>query len=249
MTTEKKEKVIVFGIRAIIEAVDSNKSINKVFIQRGLNNKNGFELIKKLNSKSIEISYVPIEKLNRLTLKNHQGAVATISPIKFLNIEDLSELIESKQKELSVLILDQLSDVRNFGAIVRTAECSGVDCIIIQSSGSAPVNGDTIKTSSGAIFNVPICKVSHIKDAIFLLKQHEIKIYGASEKSETDLYQTNFGKKQAIIMGSEGKGLSNSVIKLCDSLIKIPLLGKIESLNVSVACGAILYELVRQKNY
>ena len=247
--TEKKEKVIVFGIRAIIEAVDSNKSINKVFIQRGLNNKNGFELIKKLNSKSIEISYVPIEKLNRLTPKNHQGAVATISPIKFLNIQDLSELIESKQKELSVLILDQLSDVRNFGAIVRTAECSGVDCIIIQSSGSAPVNGDTIKTSSGAIFNVPICKVSHIKDAIFLLKQHEIKIYGASEKSDTDLYQTNFGKKQAIIMGSEGKGLSNSVIKLCDSLIKIPLLGKIESLNVSVACGAILYELVRQKNY
>ncbi|RZP06053.1 MAG: 23S rRNA (guanosine(2251)-2'-O)-methyltransferase RlmB [Flavobacteriales bacterium] len=246
---DNKEKVIVFGIRAIIEAVDSNKSINKVFIQRGLNNKNGFELIKKLNSKSIEISYVPIEKLNRLTPKNHQGAVATISPIKFLNIQDLSELIESKQKELSVLILDQLSDVRNFGAIVRTAECSGVDCIIIQSSGSAPVNGDTIKTSSGAIFNVPICKVSHIKDAIFLLKQHEIKIYGASEKSETDLYQTNFGKKQAIIMGSEGKGLSNSVIKLCDSLIKIPLLGKIESLNVSVACGAILYELVRQKNY
>ena len=239
----------MFGIRAIIEAVDSNKSINKVFIQRGLNNKNGFELIKKLNSKSIEISYVPIEKLNRLTPKNHQGAVATISPIKFLNIQDLRELIESKQKELSVLILDQLSDVRNFGAIVRTAECSGVDCIIIQSSGSAPVNGDTIKTSSGAIFNVPICKVSHIKDAIFLLKQHEIKIYGASEKSETDLYQTNFGKKQAIIMGSEGKGLSNSVIKLCDSLIKIPLLGKIESLNVSVACGAILYELVRQKNY
>jgi 23S rRNA (guanosine2251-2'-O)-methyltransferase len=246
---EKKEKVIVFGIRAIMEAIDSNKSINKVFIQRGLNSKNGFELIKKLNSKSIEISYVPIEKLNRLTLKNHQGAVATISPIKFLNIQDLSELIESKQKELSILILDQLSDVRNFGGIVRTAECSGVDCIIIQSSGSAPVNGDTIKTSSGAIFNVPICKVSHIKDAIFLLKQHEIKIYGASEKSETDLYQTNFGKKQAIIMGSEGKGLSNSVIKLCDSLIKIPLLGKIESLNVSVACGAILYELVRQKNY
>jgi len=246
---DKKEKVIVFGIRAIIEAIDSNKSINKVFIQRGLNNKNGFELIKKLNSKSIEISYVPIEKLNRLTPKNHQGAVATISPIKFLNIQDLSEQIESKQKELSLLILDQLSDVRNFGAIVRTAECSGVDCIIIQSSGSAPVNGDTIKTSSGAIFNVPICKVPHIKDAIFLLKQHEIKIYGASEKSETDLYQTNFGKKQAIIMGSEGKGLSNSVIKLCDSLIKIPLLGKIESLNVSVACGAILYELVRQKNY
>ena len=155
----------------------------------------------------------------------------------------------SKSENLSILILDQLSDVRNFGAIVRTAECTGVDCIVIQSSGSAPVNGDTIKTSSGAIFNVPICKVSHIKDAIFLLKQHDIEVYGASEKSEKDIYETNFNNRQAIIMGSEGKGLSNSVINLCDHLIKIPLYGKIESLNVSVACGTILYEMVRQKNY
>ena len=239
----------IYGLRSVIEAIDSQETLSKVYLQRGLTGASSYELIKKLKKKSIEISYVPVEKLNRLTPKNHQGVVATISPIKFLSISDLSDLIESKPKSISLLILDQLSDVRNFGAIVRTAECAAIDCIVIQSSGSAPVNGDTIKTSSGAIFNVPICKVSHIKDAIFLLKQHDIKIFGASEKAENNIYQTEFGKSQAIIMGSEGKGLSSSVIKLCDELIRIPLLGKIESLNVSVACGTILYEMVRQKHH
>ena len=239
----------IYGLRSVIEAIDSQETLSKVYLQRGLTGASSYELIKKLKKKSIEISYVPVEKLNRLTPKNHQGVVATISPINFLSISDLSELIESKPKSISLLILDQLSDVRNFGAIVRTAECTAIDCIIIQSSGSAPVNGDTIKTSSGAIFNVPICKVSHIKDAIFLLKQHDIKIFGASEKAEKNIFETKFGESQAIVMGSEGKGLSGSVIKLCDQLIRIPLHGKIESLNVSVACGTILYEMIRQKKY
>ena len=239
----------IYGLRSVIEAIDSQETLSKVYLQRGLTGASSYELIKKLKKKSIEISYVPVEKLNRLTPKNHQGVVATISPIKFLSISDLSDLIESKPKSISLLILDQLSDVRNFGAIVRTAECTAIDCVVIQSSCSAPVNGDTIKTSSGAIFNVPICKVPHIKDAIFLIKQHDIKIFGASEKAENNIYQTQFGKSQAIIMGSEGKGLSSSVIKLCDELIRIPLLGKIESLNVSVACGTILYEVVRQKHH
>ena len=239
----------IYGLRSVIEAIDSQETLSKVYLQRGLTGASSYELIKKLKKKSIEISYVPVEKLNRLTPKNHQGVVATISPIKFLSISDLSDLIESKPKSISLLILDQLSDVRNFGAIVRTAECTAIDCIVIQSSGSAPVNGDTIKTSSGAIFNVPICKVPHIKDAIFLIKQHDIKIFGASEKAENNIYQTQFGNAQAIIMGSEGKGLSSSVIKLCDELIRIPLHGKIESLNVSVACGTILYEIIRQKHY
>jgi len=239
----------IYGLRSVIEAIDSQETLSKVYLQRGLTGANSYELIKKLKKKSIEISYVPVEKLNRLTPKNHQGVVATISPINFLSISDLSNLIESKPKSISLLILDQLSDVRNFGAIVRTAECAAIDCIIIQSSGSAPVNGDTIKTSSGAVFNVPICNVSHIKDAIFLLKQHDIKIFGASEKAEKNIFETKFGKSQAIVMGSEGKGLSSSVIKLCDQLIRIPLHGKIESLNVSVACGTILYEMIRQKKY
>jgi len=245
----EKEQTLIYGIRSVKEAIESEKSLNRVYLQRGLKGASAFDLIKTLNRKDIEISYVPIEKLNRFTLKNHQGVVATISPIKFLNIDDLSEIVEKKKESAVILILDQLSDVRNFGAIVRTAECSGVDCIVIQSSGSAPVNGDTIKTSSGAVFNVPICKVSHIKDAIFLLKQFDIKIFGASEKADKNIYQVKFKGAQGIIMGSEDKGLSSSVINLCDELIKIPLLGKIESLNVSVACGTILYEIVRQKGY
>jgi len=239
----------IFGLRPIIEAITAGQEIDTLFIQKGLKGDIFPELWELVKKHRVNYKHVPVEKLNRLTRKNHQGVFAFVSPITFHRTENVIPQLFEEGKVPLFLILDRVTDVRNFGAIVRTAECSGIDCIIIQSSGSAPVNGDTIKTSSGAIFNVPICKVSHIKDAIFLLKQHEIKIYGASEKSETDLYQTNFGKKQAIIMGSEGKGLSNSVIKLCDSLIKIPLLGKIESLNVSVACGAILYELVRQKNY
>ena len=244
-----KEQTLIFGIRSVKEAIDSNKSLNRVYIQRGLKGVSAFDLIKTLHKKNIEISYVPIEKLNRFTIKNHQGVVATIAPIKFLDLDELNELIESKENSVSLLILDQLSDVRNFGAIVRTAECTGVDCIIIQSSGSAPVNGDAIKTSSGAVFNVPICKVSHIKDAIFLLKQMNVKIYGASEKADNNIFQTKFKNSQALIMGSEGKGLSNAVINLCDELVKIPLEGKIESLNVSVACGTILYEILRQKKF
>ncbi len=244
-----KEQTLIYGIRSVKEAIESEKSLNRVYIQRGLKGASAFDLIKTLNKKEIEISYVPIEKLNRFTVKNHQGVVATIAPIKFLAIDQLSKIVEKKKDSCQILILDQISDVRNFGAIVRTAECSGVDCIIIQSSGSAPVNGDTIKTSSGAVFNVPICKVSHIKDAIFLLKQLNIKIYGATEKAEKNIYQADFKSSQAIIMGSEGKGLSKSIVALCDELIKIPLLGKIESLNVSVACGTILYEIVRQKGF
>jgi len=244
-----KEQTLIYGIRSVKEAIESEKSLNRVYLQRGLKGASAFDLIKTLNKKEIEISYVPIEKLNRFTPKNHQGVVATIAPIKFLSIDQLSKIVEKKKDSCQILILDQISDVRNFGAIVRTAECSGVDCIIIQSSGSAPVNGDTIKTSSGAVFNVPICKISHIKDAIFLLKQLNIKIYGATEKAEKNIYQTDFKGSQAIIMGSEGKGLSRSIVDLCDELIKVPLLGKIESLNVSVACGTILYEIVRQKGF
>jgi len=244
-----KEQTLIYGIRSVKEAIESEKSLNRVYIQRGLKGASAFDLIKTLNKKEIEISYVPIEKINRFTHKNHQGVVATIAPIKFLSIDQLSKIVEKKKDSCQILILDQISDVRNFGAIVRTSECAGLDCIIIQSSGSAPVNGDTIKTSSGAVFNVPICKVSHIKDAIFLLKQLNIKIYGATEKAKKNIYQADFKSSQAIIMGSEGKGLSKSIIDLCDELIKIPLLGKIESLNVSVACGTILYEIVRQKGF
>ena len=213
----------IYGLRSVIEAIDSQETLSKVYLQRGLTGASSYELIKKLKKKSIEISYVPVEKLNRLTPKNHQGVVATISPIKFLSISDLSDLIESKPKSISLLILDQLSDVRNFGAIVRTAECTAIDCIVIQSSGSAPVNGDTIKTSSGAIFNVPICKVPHIKDAIFHMQASGIKVIAATEKAKDFIYEISLNEPCAIIMGSEGRGINPSVLKAADEKAKLPM--------------------------
>ncbi len=238
----------IFGIRAIIEAINSGETIDKVFLQKGLRGELYTELEAVLRQNSINTSYVPVEKLNRLTRKNHQGAVAQISPIEFHDIETLVlNVIESGKTPL-FLLLDQLSDVRNFGAIIRTAECTGVDGIIIQKKGGAPVNGDTIKTSAGAVFKIPICKVDHIKDAVFYMQASGIKVIAATEKTENTLYNISFKEPCAIIMGSEGRGINPSTLKVVDEKAKLPLLGDIESLNVSVACGAFLYEVVRQRS-
>lgn len=237
----------IFGIRAIIEAITSGKTIGKLFIQKGLQGDLSRELMKLAKKNNITITYVPIEKLNRLTQKNHQGAVATISPIDFYDLENLViKVIESGVTPL-FLILDQLSDVRNFGAIIRTASCTGVHGIIIQKKGGAPVTADTIKTSAGAVFKIPICKVDHIKDAIFYLQGSGVQIVAATEKAEETVYKANLKNPTAIIMGSEGKGISSSVLKLVDTQAKLPMQGDIASLNVSVACGVFLYEVTRQR--
>ncbi|GAA4948793.1 23S rRNA (guanosine(2251)-2'-O)-methyltransferase RlmB [Algibacter agarivorans] len=237
----------IFGIRAIIEAVNAGETIDKVFLQKGERGELFSELESLLNRKSINKSYVPVEKLNRLTNKNHQGAVAQISPIEFHDMETLVLSVIESGKTPLFLLLDQLSDVRNFGAIIRTAECTGVNGIIIQKKGGAPVNGDTIKTSAGAVFKIPICKVDHIKDAVFYMQAEGIKVIAATEKTDNMLYDVSFIEPCAIIMGSEGRGINPSTLKVVDAKVKLPLLGDIESLNVSVACGAILYEVVRQR--
>ena len=236
----------IYGIRAVIEAINSTKDIDKVFIQTGLKGKLIGQLESLIRKNKINFSYVPTQKLDRLSKKNHQGVIARIAPIKFYTIDSFSEVLE-KSNNPFVLILDQISDVRNFGAIIRTAEISGVDGIIIQNSSSAPVNSDTIKTSAGAIFNIPICKVNHIKDAIYHLQSMNISIISASEKSEKNIYDVDLKVPLAIIMGSEQKGINKSVINLSNESVKLPMYGKIESLNVSVACGIFLYEVVRQR--
>jgi len=242
-----EKETTIFGIRTVIEAIKSNKSVDKVFIQKGLRGELFSELDQLLRKEKINSSYVPIEKLNRLSKKNHQGVVATIAPIEFYDIEELiTSTIESGKTPL-FLLLDQLSDVRNFGAIIRTAECTGVSGIIIQKKGSAPINGDTIKTSAGAIFKIPICKVDHIKDAVFYMQASGIKVIAATEKTDNTIYDVSFKEPCAIVMGSEGRGINPSVIKVSDESAKLPILGEIESLNVSVACGAFLYEAVRQR--
>ena len=242
-----KDIQLVYGIRAVMEAIESNKSINKLFLQKGLKGdlfKNLEALVRK---KGIPVSYVPFEKLGRLTSNNHQGAVAQISPIAYHEFETLIEAILKQDKAPLLLLLDQVTDVRNFGAIIRTASCAGVDAIIVPSSGSAPITQDTIKTSAGAAFTVPIAKVNHLKDVIFYLQASGIQVVGATEKTDSSVYTIDFTIPTAIIMGSEEKGISPSIMKILDKKAKIPLLGDIESLNVSVACGVLLYESLRQR--
>ena len=243
-----KESTNIFGIRAIIEAIESGSTINKVYLQKGLRGELFFQLEKLIKEKKISISMVPVEKLDRLSKNsNHQGAVAQISPIEFNDLESLLDSTIESGKTPLFLLLDQISDVRNFGAIIRTAECTGVNGIIIQKDGSAPVNAETIKTSAGAAFKIPICKVDHIKDALFMLQAAEIKTVAATEKTDDSIFDINFNQPMAIVMGSEHRGVNPSILKMVDYKAKLPLLGEIASLNVSVACGAFLYETVRQR--
>ncbi|MBT8186225.1 MAG: 23S rRNA (guanosine(2251)-2'-O)-methyltransferase RlmB [Croceitalea sp.] len=239
----------IYGLRAILEAIDSKKPINKVYLQKGAKGDLFKELEHAIRKQGISSSYVPIDKLNRLTQNNHQGAVAQISPVAFQEFEPLMNSILEQKATPLLLLLDQVTDVRNFGAIIRTAECTGVDAIIISKSGSAPINDDTIKTSAGAAFKVPITKVDHLKDAIFYLQASNIQLVGATEKTEAAIYQIDFKLPTAIIMGSEDRGISTSIFKLLDKTAKLPLMGEIGSLNVSVACGVVLYEVVRQRNF
>jgi len=236
----------IYGIRSVIEAINSSKDIDKVFIQTGLKGTLIGKLESLIRKNKINFSYVPTQKLDRLSKKNHQGVIARISPIKFFTMDQFGEKLAAIKNPF-VLILDQVNDVRNFGAIIRTAEISGVDGIIIQNSSSAPINSDTIKTSAGAIFNIPICKVNHIKDAIYHLKSIDISIVSASEKANKNIYDVDFTKPVAVIMGSEQRGINKSIINLSDEVVKLPMYGKIQSLNVSVACGVFLYEVVRQR--
>ena len=244
----ENNQTLIFGIRAIIEAINANKDLEKVYLQKELKG----DLIKELNflirKKNISSSFVPIEKLNNLSKnQNHQGAVAKISSIKFEELETIIEHVLEQDKIPLFLLLDQISDVRNLGAIIRTAECTGVDAIVIPTHGSAPINADAIKTSAGAAFKLPICKVDHILDAVYQLQAVDVQIVSITEKTNTSLYDIELAKPTAIVMGSEHKGISNAILKISNAKGKIPLLGTIESLNVSVASGVALYEVVRQK--
>lgn len=239
---------LIFGVYPVLEAIKSDVQIHKLFVLKGTSNPKLNEIVELLEKSDVSISFVPQEKLDKLTRSNHQGVVALSSPVSFFSIEQVVEQALAKDKTPLFLVLDQISDVRNFGAIIRTAECTNVDAIIIQKKGGAPVSGDTVKTSAGAIFKIPICKVDHIKDAIFYLQGSEVKVIAATEKTDQNIYEVDLKTPLAIVMGSEGKGVSKSILNLVDEKAALPLLGEINSLNVSVACGAFLYEIVRQRS-
>jgi len=238
----------IFGLRAILEAIEADQEIDKVYLQKDLKGALAHQLQKVIHEKKIAFSYVPVEKLNKLSkFQNHQGAVASISAIRFAELEDLTDKAFANKVSPLFLILDQISDVRNLGAILRTAECTGVDGVVIPLHGSAPINADAIKTSAGAAFRIPICKVNHVLDALYHLKSLDVQIVSVTEKSSKSIYEIDLTKATALIMGSENKGISNNILKNSDERGQLPLLGSIESLNVSVACGAVLYEAVRQR--
>lgn len=241
------ENQTIFGIRAILEAIENELTIDKVFLLKESQGTLMRQLLHQLKQNGINFQFVPEEKFYKFKDKNHQGAMAQIAPVNFWDLETLVEKVINEESSPLFLLLDQISDARNFGAIVRTAACCGVHGIIVPKSGSAPVNADTIKTSAGGIFHVPICKVDHLKDALFYLQGSEVAIFAATEKADDTIYQANFNQPIALVMGSEDRGINPTLLKMIDNKVKLPMTGKIASLNVSVACGAILYEVIRQR--
>lgn len=237
----------IYGIRAVIEAVNAGKTIDRVFLQKGLQGALYKELLATLQGAEIATQYVPIEKLNRMSKKNHQGVIATLSPVEYQDFEELVIGVTESGKVPLFLVLDHLQDVRNFGAIVRTAECTGVSGIIIPKRGSVSVTADAVKTSAGAVFRVPICKVDNLIDAVYYLQGSGIRVVAATEKTNNLLYSEDFTTPLAIVMGAEDVGISGGVLKVVDSRVKLPMAGEIGSLNVSVACAVFLYEAVRQR--
>jgi len=242
-----KEDNHIFGIHAVIEAIKAGKEIEKILIQRGLAGQLFNDLRKVLQGTDIPYQMVPPEKINRITKKNHQGVIAFVCEIEYFKAEDILHKVFSEGKTPLVLILDKITDVRNFGAIARTAECSGVDMIIVPQRGSAQLNADAIKTSAGALHTIPVCREYNLKETITFLKESGLQIVACHEKTEKFIYDVDFKIPTAIIMGSEDIGISGEYLRLCTDAVKIPMVGKIASLNVSVATGVVLYEVIRQR--
>lgn len=237
----------IFGIRAVIEAVEAGRSIDKVLVRRDLGGDLGRELMDKLREYGVVVQKVPQEKLNRITMKNHQGAIALLSPIDYSRLEHLVPLFYEEGRNPLVVVLDGITDTRNFGAIGRTAACAGVDAIVIPERNSVSVTPDAVKTSAGGLFHVPVCREKDTLSAVRFLKDNGYRIVGATEKGAAPYTDADYRVPVAIVMGSEDTGISDGVLRICDDLAAIPIVGKIESLNVSVAAGIMIYEALRQR--
>jgi len=241
---EKTE--MIYGTRAVIEAILAGKDIDKVMVQTGLSNDLIKELVAVARNNQVPVVFVPAEKLKRLSTKNHQGVICLLSSVTFSSVDNLIYKAYQEGREPFFLMLDRITDVRNFGAIVRTAECAGLDGIIIGDKGNAPITGDAMKTSAGALNHVPICREKDLKKTIQLLHDNGIRIVACTEKTEQSLYSLSLTGPIALVVGSEEDGISESFLRDADDLARIPLKGKIGSLNVSVAAGIAIYEVLRQ---
>lgn len=238
---------MIYGTRAVIEAIVAGKEIEKVMVQTGLNNDLSKELVSVAKLHNVPITFVPMEKLKRMSSRNHQGVICLLSSVSYASLENLIDHAFSEGREPFFLLLDRITDVRNFGAIARTAECAGLDGIIIPERGNAPISSDAMKTSAGALNHIPVCRERDLKKTIKLLHDSGIRIVACTEKTEKNIYEANLSGPIAILLGSEEDGIADTLLRDADELARIPLKGKIGSLNVSVAAGVAMYEVVRQK--
>ena len=242
---EKNE--YIFGLRAVIEAIEAGKELDKVLIEKDLSSDMADDLFRAAREKNVIVQRVPVEKINRITRKNHQGVLALLSPVSYHSLDTLLPSLYEQGSLPFIVVLDGITDVRNFGAIARTCECAGVDAIVIPERNSVSVNGDAIKTSAGALMHLPVCREKNILSAVKMLKESGCTIVGASEKGAVNYTTIDYTSPVAVVMGAEDKGISNDVLKMCDSFAAIPEFGNISSLNVSVAAGIMIYEVVRQR--
>lgn len=238
----------IFGLRAIIEAIEAGKDIDKVLVKKDINGDLARDLLAKAKEHGVLVRRVPVEKLNRITMKNHQGAIAILAAVPYQKLENIIPILYENGKIPLMVVLDGVTDIRNFGAIARTANCAGVDAIVIPSHNSVSITADAVKTSAGALFHIPVCRENSTLDAVKCLKENGYKIVAATEKGAVNYTLTDFTVPVAIVMGAEETGISDEVLRLADDLAAIPIRGAISSLNVSVAAGVMIYEAVRQRN-
>lgn len=246
MSISKAE--VIFGTRAIIEAIQAGKELDKVLLQKGARNELSQELVDLLKERQIPFSTVPLEKLNKITRKNHQGCIAFLSAVIYASLDNIINEAYSKAQDPLLVILDRVTDVRNFGAIARSAECLGAHALLIPAKGSARISGDAVKASAGALHHIPVCREDNLKTSLEYLKSSGIRVIACSEKASENTYDTELQGPVALLMGSEDDGISPAYLKMCDAQMKIPMQGNIASLNVSVATSLCLYEVLRQRN-
>lgn len=237
---------LIFGVHAVIEAIKAQKTINKIMIQRGMEKTLFRQLKEALANKKYTLQFVPPQKINSLTTKNHQGVVAFISPVSYQELEPIIAEVFERGDSPNILVLDRITDVRNFGAIARTAECSGVHAIVVPDRHSALITSDAIKTSSGALHKIPVCKTRDLNATVEYLKTSGLRVVACTEKTNDFVFDVSLSGPTAIIMGSEEDGISRELLSLAHQRAKVPLLGTVGSYNVGVACGVVLYEKMRQ---
>lgn len=238
---------VVFGIRAVIEAIESGKQVDKVLMKKDLGGELARELLSVTREYNVPVQRVPLERINKVTRKNHQGVIAFMAAVDYYHVDDIVPALYDEGINPLVVVLDGVTDVRNFGAIARTCECAGVNCIVIPERNSVSVNADAVKTSAGALNYLPVCRERNLVKAVQYLRDSGFKVMGASEKTDLNYTKADFIGPVAIVLGAEDTGISTDVLKLCDTLVAIPEFGQINSLNVSVAGGIMIYEVVRQR--